>query len=540
MPFSRRPNSQQQRGVALLIAIFSVLLISAVGVALIVISGMETAINANYKRSTAVFYAAQAGLEEARERLVFNAPDTLRGNPSFPNEGLPVPGQMLYIVNPAPGDPAFNPQTGPAAYLDTEYQKEFGVPLLANPTQIVQSSALTTASNQPPLNYKWVRITLKTEAMTGVDLNGDGVLDNVTALRAMSTDSQCLPGMPNCTTDPSLPVTITPIYRATAFALDATGSKRMLQAEFAEVPTFNPNGAIASQAGVTLNGNFNAFGAWPPIVMATCSKVTIPTCGGYVKGKVVGNCSNPYDPTTDTCNGVPRSHKDYCNVANGVDSVASAGNISSGNYDLVPDQKSACATNDPGCIFTVSPQKALDPNIPNWPYNMDQIMNILAPPVTEPITNVSGVSCGTWTSGNRTCNGQGVRIGTLPSTWPPPANVQQLDNQTRLVFADVGSSGLLKLTGASSGSGLIVVNGDLTIEGGFQWYGLIVVHGTVTFLGGGSTPTNIYGGVLAGKDVTNANTTTGGSVSIVYSSCAYRTFNQNQPLRYLSFREIPQ
>lgn len=548
MSFLRRSDAQQgQRGVALLIAVFSLLLISAVGVSLIVMSSTESAVTWNYKRSTAVFYAAQAGLEEARERLVVGTPDTIRGNPSFPNELLPVAGQMLYIVNPAPGDPAFSPQFGPALYFDAEYGKEFGVPLLPNPAQIVQASAMTQAGNLPPLDYKWVRITLKTEAMGGLDLNGDGVLDSIQAVRAQSTDNQCLPGMPRCTSDPNAPVTTRPVYRLTALALDPYGSKRMVQAEVAEMPVINPIGAIASQAGVTINGQFNSFGSWPPIVMATCgvgnAKTTIPTCGNYTGGKLVGDCTKPYDPATNTCGGVPRSSNDYCNAAPAVDGVASAGAINAGaGYSEVPDLGLSCDTTGPGCISTVSPHQATDPNIASWPYDMGQIMDLMKPPTTEPIfPNVKGVSCGVFDSnGNRTCSGQDVQIGTLPSTWPPPPNVQQLDNQPRYVYADVGPGGLLKLTGASKGSGILVVNGDLAIEAGFQWYGLVMVHGTVTFLGGGSTPTNVYGGVLAGKDINSANTNIGGSVSIVYSSCAYRYFSPNQPLRYLSFREIPQ
>ncbi len=544
---------QGQRGVALLLAIFSLLLISAIGVSLIVMSGTESAVNSNYKRSTAVFYAAQAGLEEARERLVSNAADAVRGNAQFPNEALPVPGQMLYILNPAPGDPAFSPQTGPASYLDTEYQQEcwathqVGTPCPAskapapNAAQLTASSAMATAGGLPPLNYKWVRITLKTEATGGVDLDGNGTLDGTTAVRAQFNNNQCLPSMPGCTNDPNQVLTTKPIYRLTAMALDPFGSRRMVQAEVAEMPVVNPNGAIASQAGVTLNGNFNAFGAWPPIVTTRCIVGNIATCGDYVSGKIVGDCSKPYDPVTDTCAGVPRSHKDYCNVANAVNAVASAGNISAGNYDEVPDQSSACTTNGPGCIFTVSPLRALDPNVPNWPYNMNDIMAMFAPPVTEPITNVTGISCGAFdSSGNRTCDGQGVQIGALPSPWPSPPNTQQVNNVPRLVFADVGPGGLLKLTGGSSGSGLLVVNGDLAIGGGFQWYGEILVHGVVTFLGGGSTPTNVIGGIIAGKDVTNVNTTTGGSVSVVYNSCAYRNFNLYEPLRYLGFREVPQ
>lgn len=552
------PASIAQRGTALLIAIFALVLISAAAAALIMMSGTESAINANYRRSTDVFYAAQGGLEEARERMVINAPDTLTTNALFPNATLPniVTGQVLYILNPGPNDPAFNPQSDPATspYYDSEYQQEFGISPVANPAQVVNSSNLTQAGNLPPLDYKWVRITLKSEQMGGVNLTTGaactaGACNLTTPVLAQITGNQCLPSLPTCWIDPNAAgviETATPVYRVTALALDRFGSKRLVQAEVAQMPQTNAKGAIASQAGVTINGNFNAFGSWPPLVTTTCgkgsNKTTVTTCGNYVKGSVVGDCSNIYNPTTDTCNGLPRSHNDYCNAAPAVDSVLSGGNISAGaNYTEVPDQNTSCATTAAGCISTVSPNKALDSNVSNWPYNMDQLIAMWQPPASEPVTDFSGTSCGTVdSSGNRTCQGQGVQMGTMPNPWIPAPGVTSANNQPAFVYADVGRGGLLKLTGQSSGSGVLVVTGDLAINGGFQWYGLIIVRGTVTFLGGGSTGTNVVGGIIAGSDITNANTTAGGSVSVIYSSCALNNSNNSLALRYLSFREIAQ
>jgi hypothetical protein len=552
--------SKSERGVALLISIFALVLISGVAVSLIVMAGTETNLNLNYRRSVTTFYAALSGLEEARERLVCNSPNSLRKldpngkcpdedplnlNPIFPNPAMPVAGQVIYIVNPSAGDPAFDPQSSAGTpYYDAQFEDEFGAPPAPNPAQILQSAAMATAQNMPPLFYKWVRITLKSEAMGGVDLNGDGILDPNNALRAQGNDNQCVNGSPGCVADPNRPVSSNPVYRLTAFALEPNGSRRMVQAEVAEMPTVNPTGAIASQAGVSINGNFNAFGAWPPIVTTTCGSgkaaSKIPTCGAYEDGKVVGDCSKPYDATTDMCGTEPRSRKDYCNVGNSVDGVTSQEGISSGNYSEVPESGSACDTTKPGCIFTASPNQALRPNVTDWPYDMDQIIDMYRPPLTKPIEEFPGVSCDPAVDGDRACRGQGVKLGELPSPWPVPPNTPEPTYSPELVFADVGPGGLLKLTGASSGAGVLVVEGDLEIQAGFQWYGLIVVRGVVTFLGGGATPTNIIGGILAGKSVTDATTTTGGSVSIIYSSCAYRRFNQDAPLRYLSFREIGQ
>lgn len=557
----------QERGVALLISIFALVLISGVAVSLIMMSRTETALNANYQRNVKAFYAANAGLEEARYRLVPCAPPAVQGGQPeslWPQTACAIPpvsvdplfnfappsvvGQALYIVNPSatdlPFDPRIDPGVGPTSqYYDWQYEAEFGEKVTQAGARVVQSSRIMNGNiaNLPPLPYKWVRINLKSEVMGGLDLNGDAAVnEGITPVRAQGNDTQCITNTPGCSTDPNATITSAPVYRITALAIDPSGSERMVQAEVAMPPVFNPNGAISSKAGVSINGNFNAFGAWPPVVSGRCGNKTIQTCGYYgSKGAVEADCNNPYDPATDTCNGKPRSHKDYCDVGDGVNGVSSAGAINSGNYDEVPDASGSCQTTGAGCIFTAAPNDALSPNQANWPYDMDQIINQYRPPNTEPLTNVPGVTCGAYDqAGNRKCDGQGVQIGTLPNPWPVPPNTTATNNDPKYVFAETGPEGVLKLTGASSGSGLLVVEGNLEVQAGFQWYGLIVVRGVVSFSGGGATPTNVIGGIIAGESVTNASTTVGGSVSVIYSSCAYRNSVIEQPLRYLGFREI--
>src|SRR5207302_8159878 len=97
---------RQEAGIALLIAIFILLLIGVVAIALVVSSGTETALAGNYRSSTGVYYAAAAGLEEVRARLKPNNPDSFNiTSPGF----LPPPGTPLtvcspvYLINPRGG-----------------------------------------------------------------------------------------------------------------------------------------------------------------------------------------------------------------------------------------------------------------------------------------------------------------------------------------------------------------------------------------------------------------------------------------------------
>lgn len=76
-----------------------------------------------------------------------------------------------------------------------------------------------------------------------------------------------------------------------------------------------------------------------------------------------------------------------------------------------------------------------------------------------------------------------------------------------------GNVGGLKMSNVY-GYGNLIVDGDLTLGGGFNWTGLVVVTGTVTFNGGGSG-VNIVGAVMSG-DAVSLN----GGLEIYYDSCA--------------------
>src|SRR5215831_1521889 len=65
----RSGTKQQEDGIALLMAIFVLLVISVVAISMIVASGTETALAGNYRNAGNAYYAAVAGLEEGRGRM---------------------------------------------------------------------------------------------------------------------------------------------------------------------------------------------------------------------------------------------------------------------------------------------------------------------------------------------------------------------------------------------------------------------------------------------------------------------------------------
>jgi len=170
-----RRSSKSQVGVALLIAISALLLISVVAISLIVAAGMEASLSGNYRSSTSAYYAARAGLEEGRGRLLPRNPDYFNTtSPAFIPTTLTL-HQVRYVTNPTGAENVL------ATYPDVEYDAEFGSGALAGAT--VQSIAsISPVAGITGALYKWVRINPITEKSINLDVNKDNVLDPTTLL----------------------------------------------------------------------------------------------------------------------------------------------------------------------------------------------------------------------------------------------------------------------------------------------------------------------------------------------------------------------
>jgi hypothetical protein len=170
-----RRRQDSEAGVALLIAISALLLISVVAISLIVAAGMETSLSGNYRSSTGAYYAARSGLEEGRGRLLPRNPDYFNTtSPAFIPATLTL-GQVRYVTNPVGGEDVLT------AYPDTEYDNEFGAGSLGGATVKTIASVSPVGAINGPL-YKWVRINPITEASIDIDVNGDHVMDRTTLL----------------------------------------------------------------------------------------------------------------------------------------------------------------------------------------------------------------------------------------------------------------------------------------------------------------------------------------------------------------------
>lgn len=272
-------GSKSEEGIALLISIFVLLLISVVAIALIVSSGTESAVAGNYRSSTGVYYAAMAGLEEVRARLRPQSAISFKNTDAtfLPAGGAPVPVcSPLYVTNPVNGENV-TPWDSANPYYDAQFSQEFGgicaAPLPPNP-----SPRTSSIWNRNPLNglpfpgplYKWVRINGVSEQSLRLDVfpydgtandagpiyydgthlnkdptSGKQVLE-VTALAVLPNGSQKLV---QYLVAPS-PITLPPFLAALSLSGSQNGTDPAFQA-----PTTNAVYAVKGDGDQDCNGN---------------------------------------------------------------------------------------------------------------------------------------------------------------------------------------------------------------------------------------------------------------------------------------------
>jgi hypothetical protein len=236
---------RSEAGIALLIAIFVLLLISVMAIALIVSSGTESALAGNYRSSTGVYYAAVAGLEEVRARLRSNNPNSFKNTaPGFlPPSGTPLAVcSPVYVINPVGGE-AVAPWDPANAYYDSEFGPEYagicGPPPSPSPStlSVWNRSPLNSLPFSGPL-YKWVRINGVSEQSLNLDtypaydgIDSKLVYYDSTHLNDMNSGSQVL--------------------EITALAVLPNGSQKLLQYLVAPVPVTLP----PFLAALTLSGS---------------------------------------------------------------------------------------------------------------------------------------------------------------------------------------------------------------------------------------------------------------------------------------------
>jgi hypothetical protein len=494
---------RQQRGIAMLICVFALLLLTGIGMSLLFMSDTESSINTNYRETQRAYFAATAGLQEARERLMASSPF-----PIAPPLALPGPGGgVVYLRNPGFNE-VVEPWNAGNTYFDNQLcQERFSGLGMGEPAANVPCAAAPAGAGwYTPVNsiapfmgttaavpYKWVRITLKANRSSFPYCpTGNCDSDNTVPICWDGTNQIPRPaGYAQCDSRPpgNLPY-LEPVYRITSAALTG-GSRRMVQMEVADDPPFVTNAAVDSLDHVTLSGNL--------------------TVNGY-----------------DYCSCDCKTDKDGNTVC-----LDRAGKVCDRNKWAIYSNNTVENPNKSETIVA-GPNPPIAQNQP-WPFDIESLVkryknNIDVKDVTKAPYNWSCVgsppNCGTQTA----------QVFGVPPTFPPspvddPVGPPNMSKQVTYVPGD------LKITAGTVGNGVLVVDGDLEVQGGLQFYGLILVKGVIKFTGGGADKVNVFGGILAGQQSID-DTQLGGSASIVFNVCALLNNTNPAPPKLLSAREL--
>jgi hypothetical protein len=258
---NRRKN---ERGVALIVALLALLLISAVGVGMIYMSSTETSINMNYKDTQVAFFAMRAGLEEMRDRMRANSVSPITLPTAMPGSS----NSIYYIINPSSSTDTVDPKTFGNAYFDDEFCHEWFTSLSAS---YVAPGTACTAAGAPPstsvatyvtstspytntsasLKYKWVRITLKqnnTFPTAPVDTTQVGANSGSQVCWNSATTQEVVAsalGYATCAAAQNAGLMVAPVYVVTSMAVTPQGSRRVGQYESAALNITPPPGALA-------------------------------------------------------------------------------------------------------------------------------------------------------------------------------------------------------------------------------------------------------------------------------------------------------
>jgi type IV pilus assembly PilX-like protein len=286
----RKMHREKEQGFSLVVALLALMLLSAVAVGMMFMASTETAVSSNFKAEETAYFAARAGVEEVRDRMLpvpaspaGNVTNWLGQTSSFSiNGSLPafMPGAgnpwALYILN------GKNPQTGANMAItdvtnlsstnivaDDELCHDFpsyvGMTPAAANIRCSGSSGLpagsswrasTTSLAPLPVDFKWVRVTLKANnsygtAATALVDSGKAGGNQVCWFGSAAGAHQIVTDVgQSCAT-----IGASPVYLVTALAVSpsggSNGAKRMVQLEIAQTYEASgmPGGLFADGTG---------------------------------------------------------------------------------------------------------------------------------------------------------------------------------------------------------------------------------------------------------------------------------------------------
>jgi len=505
----------REAGIALLISIFILLLISVVAISLLVSSGTESAIAGNYRAATAVYYAALAGLEEGRGRLSPKDPNSFKSTapPGFlPAPGTPFAvGSPVYIINPAGGENVAPwDSTTTSTYPDSEFKFEFPLATYPMPNPAPNVNSVSNAGGIQGPSYKWVRINGVSEQSLNINFDG-----NPNSATPVYYDGS------RFTNDPS---SGNQVLEITSLAVLPNGSQKMVQYLVASVPITLP----PFLAALTLSGSQNGT---DPVFQA-------PTTNAVYAVKGDGD---------QDCNGNPLPSKVAVGLYGSYQGVGNLQNAINGVKTGIPTNVNGA---NPQLNYTPS-DPSLTPPLPDVKYlNAFQTPSQLDAIVQTIVQNADVVlTPGSATSYTSHASDLHAATTTAGMSLSNPVTVAVNGN---LDVSDWGAGGY----GYGPGYGLLLVTGTFTYDPDTNWNGIVLVIGQGAV---GNTQHGGYNMIIGATFVAKTRDASGNllpdpnlggaSVSfdppmqgngIRYSSCWIQKAQPTSSYRILSFHEIPQ
>lgn len=543
-----------QAGIAMLIVIMALLVVTAVAAGMMIYSTSEVKVDANYRDEQVALFAAKAGLEEARDRMLASNANAIT-LPCLMPSGTAASGCSTATANYATyitASSSIKPWTyGNSVYNVPTFDSEFMCQLgsctgtsLPNSTTCCSSTLTNTSYSGPTSNqvpYQWVRINLKTnesiDATTGTahwvnsSVNGTaGSLPNAQVMFDSTSGNECVVGTLSgpCKTS----TTLQPVYEITSYAVTPSGTIRMLQDDVAAF-TFNLNFPSA----LTLPGPLGSFN--PPNSNGYCmdgndtsqSTSVGGTCS-YTKPPAVPGCTSTGASTPavgvspgDIWNSTTLTNQQY--VTNQIPRPS--------NYVGAPPPPATGSCTSP-CVASVS----LPTNLSS-PAQLEQELSSIQQNANVCL-GCSGTGGGTYSMSNID-SAPGSLWGSCGTNCPTTPQITYVN-------------GNLDISGSNTGSGILVVTGNLTYSGNSSWNGIILVvgDGLTTYLqnGGGNGQFN---GAIFVADITSTGCSSGqtqcwgpadftinggGGNGLYYNSCWINYVQKPTSYVVLSSKEISQ
>ena len=506
-----------ERGVALLIAIFALLLVSVVAIALIISSGTDSALAGNYRSSANAYYAAMAGLEEARGRLLPTNGNCIQVPPNGncnqqPLALLPL-NQVFYIINPAPGEVVAPEATGnPATYPDLQYKQEFGVDVSTRAVSKVPS--ISAMAGLPGPNFKWVRINAFTEQAMGnggpgVDVDSNGTIDSTIPL-FYDPVNQSPPGLiaPGLIAQTIRPPTAMQALEITSLAVLPGGTQKMLQYIVRPLQVYPSSQLPRFTAALTLAGpnvQFTGPGSSNFYIRGQDQCV-----GSLLMVPAIGYTT---DPAIDTS---------YANIVAG---ATPASNYQGTKMNPGPPAGPSIAPDSIQGLYSATNTNGMPLNT-NWmnPIGLDAIVR----DITDGADAV-------------------IQGPATPGSFPP--GMSPTHPMTIVVKGDLDLS-----SWNNTGYGLLLVTGTLYYDPAATWEGIVLVIGQGNFVstrhGTGGIDGAVFlaqtrdasGNLLASLGPASFSQTGGGPSlgrGINYNSCLVNSALGPIFYKVLAFKEIP-